>query len=74
MRKVILFIASGPDGYIAMTSGSVDWFFKDQDYRFTDFFANIDTAIMGRRTYEQVLAFGDYPYKGIQGFVQNTHP
>ena len=55
MRKVILFIASGPDGYIARTFGSVDWFFKDQDYRFTDFFANIDTAIMGRRTYEQVL-------------------
>ena len=74
MRKVILFIASSLDGYIARTSGSVDWLFTDQDYGYTDFFATIDTVLMGRRTYEQVLSFGDYPYKGTQGFVfSKTH-
>ncbi|MCK5660509.1 MAG: dihydrofolate reductase family protein, partial [Methanosarcinales archaeon] len=51
MRKVILFIASSLDGYIARTSGSVDWLFTDQDYGYTDFFATIDTVLMGRRTY-----------------------
>lgn len=69
MRKIILFIASSLDGYIAKTSGSVDWLFTDQDYGYTDFFANIDTILMGRCTYEQVLSFGDYPYKGTTGFV-----
>ena len=69
MRKVILFIASSLDGYIARTSGSVDWLFTDQDYGYTDFLANIETVLMGRRTYEQVLSFGEYPYKGTQGFV-----
>ncbi len=69
MRKVILFIASSLDGYIARTSGDVDWLFTDQDYGYTDFFARVDTVIMGRRTYEQVLSFGEHPYKGTQGFV-----
>ena len=63
MRKFILAIVSGLDGYIARTSESMDWLFKNQDYGFTDFFTNIDTVIMGWRTYEQVLSFGDYPYK-----------
>ncbi len=72
MRKVILFIASSLDGYIARTSGAVDWLFtvdEDQDYGYADFLAGIDTLLMGRRTYEQVLSFGEFPYKGIQCFV-----
>ncbi len=69
MRQVILFIASSLDGYIARTSGEVDWLFTDQDYGYRDFFANIDTLLMGRHTYEQVLSFGEYPYQGKQGFV-----
>ena len=31
MRKVILFIASSLDSYIARPSGNVDWLFTDQD-------------------------------------------
>lgn len=72
MRKVILFIASSLDGYIARTSGAVDWLFTvndDQDYGYVDFLAGVDTILMGRRTYEQVLSFGEFPYKGIQCFV-----
>ena len=72
MRKVILFIASSLDGYIARTSGAVDWLFtvnENQDYGYADFLAGIDTILMGRRTYEQVLSFGKFPYKGIQCFV-----
>ena len=69
MRKVVLFIASSLDGFIARTSGEVDWLFTDQDYGYADFLAGVDTVLMGRRTYEQVLSFGEYPYKRIQGFV-----
>jgi dihydrofolate reductase len=66
MRKVILFIASSLDGYIARTSGAIDWLFTDQDYGYTKFFVGIDTVLMGRRTYEQALSFRESPYKGIQ--------
>ncbi|BAY12655.1 dihydrofolate reductase family protein [Calothrix sp. NIES-2098] len=69
MRKIQLFIASSLDGYIARTSGEVDWLFTDQDYGYTEFFDQIDTVIMGNKTYQQLLGFGEYPYKGKKGFV-----
>lgn len=69
MPKLILFIASSLDGYIARSSGAVDWLFTDQDYGYTNFLANIDTVLMGRKTYEQLQSFGDYPYLGMKGFV-----
>lgn len=69
MRKIRLFIASSLDGYIARNSGEVDWLFTDSDYGYAEFFAQIDTLIMGHKTYEQVLSFGEYPYKGKKGFV-----
>ena len=69
MSKIRLFIASSLDGYIARTSGEVDWLFTDLDYGYTEFFAQVDTVLMGRRTYQQILGFGEYPYKGKDGFV-----
>ncbi|MFB2920823.1 dihydrofolate reductase family protein [Aerosakkonema funiforme] len=75
MRKIRLYIASSLDGYIARTSGDVDWLFTDADYGYTEFFAQIDTVLMGNKTYQQVLGFGEYPYKGKQVFVfSNTLP
>ncbi|MBE9129411.1 MULTISPECIES: dihydrofolate reductase family protein [unclassified Coleofasciculus] len=69
MRKIRLFIASSLDGYIARASGEVDWLFTDQDYGYSEFFAQVDTLLMGNKTYQQVLGFGEYPYTGKQGFV-----
>lgn len=69
MRKIRLFIAASLDGYIARISGEVDWLFTDQDYGYNDFFAEVETVLMGRKTYEKVLGFGEYPYTGKQGFV-----
>ena len=63
MRKIRLFIASSLDGYIARTSAEVDWLFTDSDYGYNEFFAQIDTVLMGSKTYHQVLTFGEYPYK-----------
>ncbi|BAZ50766.1 bifunctional deaminase-reductase-like protein [Nostoc sp. NIES-4103] len=69
MRKIILYIASSIDGYIARESGEVDWLFTDQDYGYTEFFAQIDTVIMGSKTYLQVLSFEEYPYQDKEVFV-----
>ncbi|MBD1942210.1 dihydrofolate reductase [Coleofasciculus sp. FACHB-712] len=74
MRKVILFIASSLDGYIARQSGDIDWLFTDQDYGYSEFFASVDTLLMGRKTYEQVLTFGEYPYKGVKSYVFTRNP
>ena len=74
MHKVILYIAMSLDGFIARVNGDVDWLKGDgtdenADIKYDEFFSNIDTVIMGRVTYEQILTFGDYPYKGTKGYV-----
>jgi dihydrofolate reductase len=69
MRKLVLYITASLDGYIARQSGAVDWLCTDQDYGYTAFFAGVDTVLMGRKTYEEVLSFGAYPYQGTRGFV-----
>jgi len=74
MRKLVLYIATSLDGYIARPSGAFDWLFSDQDYGYTEFFAGVDTVLMGRKTYDQALAFGEYPYKGTRGVVFSRTP
>lgn len=74
MRSVILFIATSLDSYIARKNGEVDWLFTDQDYGYTDFFESIETLLLGRRTYEQLLTFGEYPYGEKEAYVFSRSP
>ncbi|HEY9102121.1 dihydrofolate reductase family protein [Chitinimonas sp.] len=74
MRKLVLFIASSLDGYIARPDGGVDWLFTDQDYGYQAFYDSIDCILMGRRTYDQALSFGDYPYPGKCAYVFSSRP
>ncbi|NUN64161.1 dihydrofolate reductase [Pseudanabaena biceps] len=69
MSQLILYIATSLDGYVARSSGAVDWLFTDQDYGYEDFYSTCDRLIMGRKTYEQIQSWGDYPYPEKLGFV-----
>jgi len=69
MRKIILFIASSLDGYIAKKDGDIDWLPDNTTSGYDDFYKSIDTVIMGKKTYDQVLTFGDYPYKDKKSYV-----
>ena len=69
MRKIILFIASSLDGHIARTNGDIDWLPQSGDSGYNEFYKSIDTVIMGKTTYDQVLTFGDYPYKDKKSYV-----
>jgi dihydrofolate reductase len=69
MRRVKLFIATSLDGYIARADGRIDWLFHDADYGYAAFYDSIDTVVMGRRTYDDVLGFGPYPYPEKAGYV-----
>lgn len=73
-RKVILYIAASLDGYIARENGDVDWLVGDGsnpniDNGYESFYKNIDTVIMGKSTYDQVIGWGEYPYKDAKGYV-----
>jgi dihydrofolate reductase len=52
MRKIVLGLGISLDGYIARPDGAVDFLFMPKDYSMGPFFATIDAAIMGRKTYE----------------------
>jgi len=69
MGKIILYIASSLDGYIARENGDVDWLPINSDSGYDNFYKSIDTVIMGKKTYDQILTFGDYPYKGKKSYV-----
>ena len=58
MRKVVLGLGISLDGYIARPDGTVDFLFMPKDYSMGPFFATIDTAIMGRKTYDVALKMG----------------
>jgi len=57
-RKVILGLGISLDGYIARPDGSVDFLFMPKDYSMGDFFKTIDTAVLGRKTYDDGLKMG----------------
>jgi dihydrofolate reductase len=69
MPKVVLFIATSLDGYIASSDGTVDWLFQDADYGYTEFMASLDAVVMARKTWEQAKSFEAVPFAGKRVFV-----
>lgn len=76
-RKVILYISTSVDGFIADKLGSVAWINgQDEnyqsDYGYDEFIKNIDTVILGYNTYKQIteeLSPNEWVYKGLQSYV-----
>jgi dihydrofolate reductase len=79
-RKIVLYIATSFDGYIARDNGDIDWLSmvesQNEDYGYKDFLKSVDTVIMEQRTYDQVLTLGDFPYKDKKCYVisRTTRP
>lgn len=69
MRKVILFIATSIDGYIAGKNGDISWLFTEGDFGYNKFYASIGTTIMGYNTYYFIKQFGKFPYPEKENFV-----
>lgn len=56
---MILALGISIDGYIARLDGTFDFLFMPKDFSMAEFFASIDTGIMGRKTYEVAKAQGE---------------
>lgn len=77
-----VYIATTLDGYIAREDGALDWLpgsdgkpeagFEHEDFGFTDFIKSVDVLVMGRKTYELVLASGQWPYSHLQVIVLSS--
>ena len=74
MRRVILSVAMSIDGYIAGPEEEIDWLFTDQDYGMAEFFRTIDTALIGRKTFDFMRGMGEAGYKGLRNVVFSRSP
>jgi dihydrofolate reductase len=77
MRKIIVYIATSVDGYIARADGGVEWLDRPRpkgNYGMTAFYKSIDTVVMGRKTYDVMRTFGEESYTGKKNYVfSRTH-
>lgn len=80
MSKNQLFIATTLDGFIARENGSLDWLLNlpnptRTDHGYDAFMLGIDTLVMGRKTYEDVIGMGiEWPYLGCKTYVLTHNP
>ena len=62
MRKVILYIATSLDGFIAKPNDELDFLSvveqEGEDYGYSDFVKTVDAVIIGRKTYDKIISMG----------------
>jgi dihydrofolate reductase len=70
MRKIRYAVAMSLDGYIAGPNGEYDWIGTDPEVDFAAFWAQFDSLLMGRRTYElAVQTRGAEAFAGMNTIV-----
>src|SRR5882762_661976 len=56
MKKIRYAVAMSLDGFIAGPNGKADWIVMDPEVNFRELWAQFDTFLMGRRTYDAAVA------------------
>ena len=72
MRKIIYYVATSADGYIARPDGGVEWLDRPRPkgaYGMGAFFKSVDTVLMGRETYDVGRRFGQEGHPGKKTYV-----
>ncbi|MGE5421540.1 MAG: dihydrofolate reductase family protein, partial [Chloroflexota bacterium] len=78
-RKVILFIAASLDGYIATQDEDLSFLsivsMEGEDYGYEEFIRNVDTVIMGRKTYDWIIKeVHEYPHPDKDSYIITRTP
>ena len=69
MRRVRYSVAMSLDGYIAGPKGEADWIIMDPEIDFGALFAQFDTFLIGRRTFEPMARAKRGKTPGVKTFV-----
>ena len=69
MRRIRYAVASSLDGFIAGPGDEADWIIADPEINFEELFAQFDTVLMGRRTFEGLVKAGQTEMPGMATFV-----
>ena len=74
--KASVFIGISVDGFIARPNGDLDFLPPGggEPHGYDEFMASVDAMVIGRKTYETVLAFDTWPYGQKPVFVLSTRP
>lgn len=73
---VSVFIGTSLDGFIARLNGEYDFLPAGggEPHGYDEFFASVDTLVIGRKTFETVLAFATWPYGDRRVVVLSSKP
>jgi dihydrofolate reductase len=71
-----VFVGVSLDGFIARPNGAYDFLPADggDSNGYAEFMATVDALVIGRKTFETVLAFPDWPYGNRQVVVLSSRP
>src|SRR5213594_1505291 len=71
MRKVTLGLANSLDNYIARKDGGFDWLHWSKEVAeiSAKFMKTVDALLIGRKTYDGMLAYGQTSYPGVANYV-----
>src|SRR5436305_4799600 len=74
--KASVFIATSLDGFIARSDGALDWLPEGggEPHGYPEFMATVDALVIGRKTFETVLAFPEWPYGSKAVIVLSSRP
>src|SRR5438132_12067736 len=71
-----VFIGTSVDGFIARTNGELDFLPEGggEPHGYDEFIASVDAIVIGRKTFETVLAFQAWPYGDKRVVVLSSRP
>src|SRR6202051_2489957 len=74
--KASVFVGTSLDGFIARPNGDLDFLPPGggEPHGYDEFMATVDALVIGRKTFEKVLAFAAWPYGQKRVAVLSTRP
>ena len=71
-----VFIGTSVDGFIARVNGDLDFLPEGggEPHGYDEFMASVDALVIGRKTFETVLAYSEWPYGKKRVVVLSSKP
>ncbi len=69
MRRIRYAVVASLDGYIAGPNGEADWITRDPDFDFAEMLSQFDTLLVGRRTFDTMVAARRVSMPGMKTLV-----
>lgn len=71
-----VFVGTSVDGFIARKNGDLDWLPAGggEPHGYDEFMEGVDAIVIGRKTFETVLGFAEWPYGDKRVVVLSSQP